>query len=254
MSDGAVFIPEKFRGPPRSANGGYATGAFGRIFTGGDFALPAGEGIEVTLRAPVALDHPFSTERTPDAMRVIDGERLIAEVRRAPLSIDVPAPASFDEARAVRERSAALQPNSFHPALSGDRIGFHPICFCCGAELAEDLGLRVFAAPVPGRAQVAAAWSCEATFADARGELPAEIVCTALDCPGQFAWLAEGTRTGLLGRLTVRIERPVRAGDRCVVIGWTLGKEGRKYFAGTALFDSTGALCAYAKAVWIGSA
>jgi hypothetical protein len=251
MSDGSICIPEMFRGPPRSVNGGYATGAFGRLFTGGDFALPPGEGIEVTLRAPVALDHPFATQRAGDVLQVLDGAQLIAEVRRAPLSLEIPAPPSWDEAHAIREQSPALQ-RGHHPFLGADRTGVHPICFCCGAELAEDRGLHVFAAPLAGGAQVAAAWSCEPVFADARGELPAEIVCTALDCPGQFAWLAEGTRTGLLGRLTVRLQRPVRAGERCVVTGFPLGHEGRKYFAGTALFDARGALCAYAKAVWIG--
>ena len=93
-----------------------------------------------------------------------------------------------------------------------------------------------------------------AAHAGEDGLVSPEVICAALDCPGQFAWLAEGTRTGLLGRLTARVERPVRAGTPCVVIGWTMGNEGRKYYAGTALFDQDRQLCAYAKAVWIGRA
>jgi hypothetical protein len=31
-----------------------------------------------------------------------------------------------------------------------------------------------------------------------------------------------------------------------------MGNEGKKYFAGTALFNASNELCAYAKAVWIG--
>jgi hypothetical protein len=50
----------------------------------------------------------------------------------------------------------------------------------------------------------------------------------------------------------VRILRAPRAAEPCVVIGWTMGSEGRKYYAGTALFDAQRQLCAYAKAVWIG--
>ena len=61
-----------------------------------------------------------------------------------------------------------------------------------------------------------------------------------------------GLGFALLGRMTPRIDQPVRAGERCVVIGWTMGQEGRKHYAGTALFDAQGRLCAYAKAVWIG--
>lgn len=251
MTETFISIPEQFRGPPSSANGGYATGVFGRVSNGGTFQLPEREGIEVTLRAPVPLDKQLLAAGDTTGLRVLDGAQLIAEARRAPFELSVPQPASWDEALAAREHSASLRVG-LHPLLAGERVGFHPICFCCGAELAEDRGLRVFAAPIEGRAQVAAAWTCHAEFADAGGEVPAEIICTALDCPGQFAWLAEGTRTGLLGRLTVRIERPVQSEERCVVIGWTLGQEGRKYYAGTALFDASGQLCAYAKAVWIG--
>jgi hypothetical protein len=249
MRDVTISIPEKFRGPPSSANGGYATGVFGRLLSGG--LEPGGDAVEVTLRAPVPLDRALRVEPRDGSLHVRDGETLIAEAKPSELELEVPEPASWERALAVRDRSPALK-LAPHPWLGAERVGFHPICFCCGAELTADLGLRVFAAPVPGLTQVAAAWTCEPAFAGENGELSPEIVCTALDCPGQFAWLAEGTRTGLLGRLTVRIERPVRAGEPCVVIGWTLGNEGKKFYAGTALFDREGALCAYAKAVWIG--
>jgi hypothetical protein len=249
MRDVTISIPEKFRGPPSSANGGYATGVFGGLLSGG---LEPGSGaVEVTLRAPVPLDRALTIEPGDGSLQVRDGETLIAEARRAELELEVPEPASWERALAARDRSPALKVGP-HPWLGAERVGFHPICFCCGAELTAGLGLRVFAAPVPGLTQVAAAWTCEPAFAADSGELSPEIVCAALDCPGQFAWLAEGTRTGLLGRLTVRIERPVRAGEPCVVIGWTLDSEGKKFYAGTALFDRAGALCAYAKAVWIG--
>jgi hypothetical protein len=82
--------------------------------------------------------------------------------------------------------------------------------------------------------------------------VPATFIWTALDCPGQFAYHAAGIRTGMLGRLCARIEHPVSAGERCVVTGWRIGVEGRRHYAGTALFDESGRLCAYAKAVWIG--
>jgi hypothetical protein len=90
-------------------------------------------------------------------------------------------------------------------------------------------------------------------FAASDGTLPSEIVWTALDCPRQMAWLALGGRSGgLLGRMTARIVKPARAGERNVVIGWTMGSEGRKFYSGTALFDAHGTLCAYAQATWIG--
>jgi hypothetical protein len=250
MRVASISIAEKFRGPPKTANGGYATGSFGRLIDG---ALEPGSGaVEVTLRAPVPLDQVLAVQAAaPDAVRILSGDTLIAEAKRTELELEVPAPASWDRALSVREQSLALQRGP-HVRLGGERLGPHPICFCCGAELSPDSGLRVFVASVPELSQVAGAWMCESAFAASSGDVPAEIVTTVLDCPGQFAWYAQGTRTGLLGRLTVRIDRPVRAGEPCVVIGWTLGNEGKKFYAGTALFNEKRELCACAKAVWIG--
>jgi hypothetical protein len=251
MSETFIVIPERYRGPPQSGNGGYACGVLSGLLTGGHFDLADGRAAEVTLRAPVPLDQTIAVRHDADALSAHHGETLIAEAKLVALQMDLPEPASFAEALAARERSPSLK-IGLHPWLNQQRKGFHPICFCCGAELAPDQGLHVYAADIAGRNQVAAAWTCHPVFADADGHVPPEILCAALDCPGQFAWLAAGTRTGLLGRLTARVERPVRAGEPCVVVGWAIGQDGRKFFAGTALFDAQGVPCAYAKAVWIG--
>lgn len=229
------------------------TGVIAGLLTGGRFDLPQLAAAEVTLRAPVPLDPPLAVEESAEQLRVLDGERLIAEARHTTLAVEVPEPASYDEALAARPTSLSLRAG-FHPWLAAERLGIHPICFCCGAELAPNQGLHVYAAAVPGKQQVAAAWVAPSAYAADGGTLPAAIVCAALDCPGQFAWHAEGVRTGMLGRLAARIEKPVRAGERCVVIGWTMGSEGRKFYAGTALFNERRELCAYAKAVWVGRA
>jgi hypothetical protein len=51
--------------------------------------------------------------------------------------------------------------------------------------------------------------------------------------------------------MTARVERLPDEGERCVVIGWPLGEEGRKLYAGTALFGARGDLLALARQVWI---
>ena len=43
----------------------------------------------------------------------------------------------------------------------------------------------------------------------------------------------------------------MHVGEPCRVIGWKLGDEGRKHYAGTAIFDEDGDLCAWARATWI---
>lgn len=250
-----IIIPARFRGPPRSGNGGYVSGVVASVLTDNQHALADQQAAEVTLRAPIPLDQPMAAERVESRVVVRQGEKLIAEAQLATLQMDIPAAPTWDEALAVREQSPSLKVG-LHPFFpeQGPRTGFHPICVCCGAELGPADGLHVYAAAIPHRSLVAAAWRCPEMFANAAGYVPPEIIWTALDCPGQFAWLAAGTRTGMLGRLTARVERDVRCDEQCVVTGWTIANEGRKYFAGTALFNAAGELCAYAKAVWIGRA
>ena len=251
MSDNTIVIAEKFRGPPKSGNGGYVSGVFAAALTNGVHNLPDSRAVEVTLRAPTPLDQPMSIRRLDDALTIVHRELLIAEAKIVPLQMDVPAPAMWQEAMAVREQSYSF-PVGINTLFATPLRGVHPICFCCGAELAPTEGAHVYAAPMKEKHQVAAAWIPNEYWTDEQGLVRPEIIWTALDCPGQMAWRAEGVNTGMLGRLTARIQRSVRVGSRYVVIGWTMGNEGKKYFAGTAVFDEAGELCAYAKAVWIG--
>lgn len=252
MSKETITIPFRFRGPPNSGNGGYVAGALAEQFPArASESAPADAAIEVTLRAPIPLDTTMDLERIDDDhLRMTLGETLIAEAERTTLNLDVPSPPGFAEALAARNDSASfiLGINSLIPGGTG----FHPVCACCGADTAVGEGLQVFAAPVPGFDGVAAAWRPHAALADADGFLPPALVWTALDCPGQFAYLAAGIRTGLLGRMRAVIRQRVRAETDLRVIGWRQEVDGKKHFAGTALFDAAGALCAFSRQTWIG--
>ena len=48
----------------------------------------------------------------------------------------------------------------------------------------------------------------------------------------------------LLGEMQAHVDRRVHVGEPCTVIGWSIGAEGRKHQAGTAIFDEDGELCA----------
>lgn len=246
----SLTIPHRFRGPPASGNGGYVAGAIAEQFP----SLPAREpdaAVQVTLRAPIPLDTVMALccSEENHLTLSLDG-RLIAEAEPARLDLAVPAPPAFADALAAQPHSPALQPglNSLIP----DGTGFHPVCACCGADVPAGEGLRVFAAPVPGFHGAAAAWHAHPAFGDEHGLLPERLVWTALDCPGQFAWLATGIRTGMLGRMTARLLRPLPADADYVVIGWPIEVERRKHFAGTAIFDAAGNLCALSQQTWIG--
>jgi hypothetical protein len=51
--------------------------------------------------------------------------------------------------------------------------------------------------------------------------------------------------------MTARIDRLPDEGEPCVVVGWPLGEDGRKLFAGTALYGRDAAPLAVARQVWI---
>jgi hypothetical protein len=246
----SIVIPARFRGPPESGNGGYVAGAIAACFES-EGEADANAAIQVTLRAPPPLDRPMPVLRNDaSSLQVILGETLIADAARTELTLEVPEPPTFAAALAAAPNSPSLIENINPVVLTG--TGFHPICFCCGADVEADAGLHVYAAPVDGFDGVAAAWHPSAVFADTDGYLPERIVWAALDCPGQFAYLAAGIRTGMLGRITGRMVKKARQDQDFVVIGWCLEVERSKHFAGTALFDATGHLCAYTKQVWIG--
>jgi hypothetical protein len=51
--------------------------------------------------------------------------------------------------------------------------------------------------------------------------------------------------------MTARVRRVPDAGEPCVVTSWPVGEDGRKLFAGTALFAEHAELLALSKQIWI---
>jgi len=108
---------------------------------------------------------------------------------------------------------------------------------------------------------VAGTWTPDATIADANGAVGREFIWAAIDCPGSWSVIGRDDAaapvkaipsTMLLGRLTGRVDRGLRAGEECTVIGWFLGHEGRKYHVGTAVHTRRErALVALSRATWI---
>jgi hypothetical protein len=214
-----IVIARRFRGPAGSANGGYACGRLAAFVDG-----PA----EVTLRLPPPLERRLRVERDGERVLLLDGDALVAEARPAEVEVEPPQPPSFEEARAAE-------------LPRGDETSPFPECFVCGRE--RDDGLRIF--PGAWNGGVAATWTPSA-------ELCApEFVWSALDCPGAYAVGALGRGEPLLGRLAARVDSLPRPGERCVVIGWPLGEDGRKLFPGTALFGEDGRVLGLARATWI---
>jgi hypothetical protein len=185
--------------------------------------------VEVTLRLPPPLDRPLAVERDDARVLLLDGDALVADARPVPVDVDPPAPVSIADAEAARERHVRDWSPDF-----GE-------CYVCGIR---DDGLEIRVGPVAGREPLHAA-PVELL------ETGTEFVWAAVDCPGAYAVGAEGRGDIVLGRMTARVDRVPDVGDECIVTAWSLGEDGRKLYAGTALFSAGGELLAVARQTWI---
>lgn len=225
-----IIIEEQFCGPPGMANGGYVSGIMAQALDGP---------VEVTLRRPIPVERPLRLEPLSDGRVALqDGDDLLVEARAAGLDLETPEPPTYAQAEAA---SARYPEPEEHPL---------PHCFVCGPGREAGEGLRIFAGPVAGRSLVAAPWTPGPSLANGAGAVAPHFLWAALDCPGAFAADPEQERLLLLGRLTGAVERSVQPGEQCVVAGWLLEQSGRKCFTGTAVFAPSGAVVAWAKAVW----
>jgi hypothetical protein len=226
-----IVIARRFQGPPDSANGGYVAGLLAQRIQGD---------AEVRLHAPPALDRELRVEMHGRDARLVEGDTLVAVARPVvSLETDVPPSPSFDEAEHAARGYAGFE---FHPL---------PDCFVCGPGREAGDGLRIFATAITAREIVAAPWTPHGSLAGTDGYVRPEFLWAALDCPGVFVFDFDRSTFVLLGTLAVRIAEKVRPGERCVVTGWALGSDGRKHYAGTAIFSERGELKACAKATWI---
>jgi hypothetical protein len=220
---GEITLPRRFRGPLTSANGGYAAGRLA--------AFVDAEGVEVTLRLPPPLDRPLALRQDDGSVMLLDGDALVAEARPAPVDADPPPAVSFPDAEDAATR---------HVRVGDERFSE---CFTCGIRDEGD-GLRIYAGAVAGREPLhAAPWTVR--------ESSPELVWAAIDCPGAYAVGVEGRGETVLGRMTARVLRVPAVGERCVVVSWPLGEDGRKLYAGTALYAENGDLLAIARQTWI---
>lgn len=228
-----ITIDERFCGPPRSGNGGYVCG---RVAAG------LGDGAVVRLKAPPPIGRPLRLETTAASARLFDGEAIVAEAKRGAVELAVAPAPTLAQAAQASTRYLGFEEHNF------------PTCFVCGPARAVGDGLRIFPGElgIDGTARLAATWTPDASLVDETGRVRPEFVWAALDCPGAFTRypLPEGAAL-VLGELAVEAPLRPRVGEPCLLTAWSLGDEGRRRHAGTALFDRDGRLLARARAVWV---
>ena len=235
----AFVIEPRFCGPPGSGNGGYVCGRLAQHLDG-----PA----EITLRRPPPLATPMTVQHSGDGLvLVLDGDTVVAEGRRAPLTLPltVPDAISIADARTAGARSMLR----IHPQANP-----FPTCFVCGPDRRPGDGLRIMVGPVAGRSVAADVWYPDESLADGYGCVRPEFLWAALDCAGGVGALTDAAANDqafVLGRFAVRQLESVQPGKPHVVSGWRVGQDGRKLTAGSAVFDAAGRPVGVAYATWI---
>jgi hypothetical protein len=231
-----ITIPARFSGPPGAANGGYTGGRVG--------AHVRSDVVRVALTKPTPLETALVVEAEGPATLLQGPDGMVARAEPGTLHEAPPTAVDPGVARSASGRYRGWQGHPF------------PGCFVCGTGRAVGDGLRLFAGPVndgsAGEVLVACTWEPEPSLADpARpGQVAAEYVWAALDCPGGWSSDIE-SRPLVLGTMTVQITAAVGVGARCVVVGQHRETVGRKTFAATALYAPDGTLLARAEQVWI---
>lgn len=226
-----IIIKNRYCGPPDSGHGGYTCGKLANYIKGV---------AEVTLRRPPPLNSELGVKVQEDNQAVLfDDNGVIAEATSTSLDLIVPHPPSFMEAKRSATNTEELDEHYF------------PTCFACGPQRKENDGLRIFPGFVEGKEYLAAPWIPDSSLCDDTGKVKNEIIWAALDCPGGWAIILNEMRFMLLGRLVARIDKRMWPGEKCVVLGWRISTEGRKMYAGSAVYSEDGRLYAKAKSTWI---
>lgn len=224
-----VRIEHRFRGPPRSGNGGYVCGLLAEHFTGDCI---------VRLLRPPPLDRDLQIVADGEALCLTDGEHPIARAQAHTLKLSLPPAIPLEEARV---RSCNYR--GFHEHAFGG-------CFVCGPQRAPGDGLRIFAG-AGADGCVASPWRPDPSLAGTGGFVRRRFVWAALDCPSGWAYLHPGGRVAVLGEFAVHIAEPVPADQEHVVMAWPVGDAGRKHHTASALWTANGRALAWSAATWL---
>jgi hypothetical protein len=212
-----VVFDGYFRGPPTSANGGYAAGVTARLL---------GEPARVSLPKPPPVGHSLTARRVESAVKIFDGDEVVlVATPRGQLDVRVP---DIDLAAA---RAAVAIPE----ILANHRA---PTCVVCGPGRAD--GFRLFPGSL-GPGLVATFWRVPSIGCREGREVSSPILWAALDCPG--GWCFEGAHVEFVPVIvsqSVDILKPIHAGEEVIVVGWATGRADRTLRASTAVLDLEG--------------
>lgn len=222
-------IATRFCGPENSGNGGYVCVVLANHV---DYTA------EVTLRQPPPLNTEMEIVVEEKKLRLMLSSETIATVKPGHINFEAPQAPDFEMAIEASKKYLGFKAHSYQ------------YCFVCGPKRESPDALCIFPGRTLDGSMIAAPWEPDEILSDGEGYVRNEFIWSALDCPGGLVVLEESNLV-LLGRMTALIKHKIGIQEKCVVIGWLKGKEGRKFFSGTAIYSQSQGLCAVANATWI---
>jgi len=232
-----MHIPSRFNGPPDSAHGGVACGMFA--------AAVDSRRAAVRLLKPPPLEVNFTVQRDDDRATVVGPDGPTAVVRSLPDEFVIePFPwlEPADVQAAEQDWIERVQPRHVFPT-----------CFGCGHERPDRDGLALFAGEVLDGGCCVAAWTPDASLADATGAIPDWVVWAALDCPSGapvLGTVADDTVI-VLGEMAVHVSQSPRVGETYEVVGRNGGRDGRRLYGEVGLVNAHGDQLAFGRSTWI---
>lgn len=225
MAD-TIVIDRRYCGPPDSGNGGYVSGRLAAFLEGP---------VQVRLQVPPPLGVELEVRKSGEAVELVHGGTLIARAQPAEVDLAPPPAPAYAAAEAAARSFRGFRDHPF------------PGCFVCGPARAGGDGLRIFPGALSG-GLVGCPWIPDASLGGRDGRVRAEFLWSALDCPGAFSFDPAGPV--LLGQFAAALAGPVTVGERCTVVGWEIGRDGRRHYTGTALYAESGECRGIARATW----
>lgn len=240
-----LLVQSRYRGPARSANGGWVSGSLAH-----ELGDTFGRAVTVELRQPPPLDasmHVTPTGPDDSSLALTFGGAEVATASYAEGEVEPVEGVSWAEASAAAASYPGLRSHPF------------PTCFVCGTD--ADGGLRIFPGEVSpareGRTRVAATWTPDVSLSADWHEYDeasrrADLACAwaSLDCVG--GWAGDlGERLMVLGRMTAVVDDLPVVGEPHVVVGEWRGAEGRRTFTASTLVDADGRIVGRAEHTWV---
>ena len=231
-----ITISRRFEGPPNMAQGGYISGLMAQHLES--------DTVEVTMRNPTRMERPLILDTgTPDRVFLFDGETLLNEARPAELDLEIPEPITLKEAKRASLKHITEMP--------------YPNCFGCGSGRSEDDGLHLRSGPLEGRNIVAIDWTPRAAAVGAKDgqDVPEPIAWASMECPVARALELEGMKKPeeliLLGRMITKVSGLPKTGEDCYIMGWPIGRSGRKLEIAGTLHHKSGQVLVQSKFTFI---